>query len=71
MIRQQRGQRTNIFRTDLSPVYDLRNVARLLQRKGFSEVLGIYGASTPIVKFKDPTRPGMEIDVNVNDLGGW
>jgi hypothetical protein len=61
----------NIYRADLSPVYDLHNVVVLLRRRGFEDVHGIYGASTPIVKFKDPTRPGVEADMNVNDLGGW
>jgi DNA polymerase sigma len=52
-------------------VYNLHNVVYLLRKKGFAEVFGIYNASTPIAKFKDPTRPGIEVDVNVNDLGGW
>jgi len=34
------------------------------------ETFAIVSATTPIVKFKDPSAK-MECDVNVNDLGGW
>lgn len=57
----------------LDAIYDLRNVVRVLRQQGFRDVIGIYGASTPIVKFKTDAPDGgsMECDLNINDLGGW
>lgn len=55
---------------NVSQVYDLRAVVPLLRRSGFTEVVGIYNATTPIAKFRDPMGK-FDCDINVNDLGGW
>ena len=51
-------------------MYDLRAVVPLLRRAAFTDVQGIFHATTPIVKFRDQ-RAGLDCDINVNDLGGW
>ncbi|WVQ65803.1 uncharacterized protein L199_003981 [Kwoniella botswanensis] len=55
---------------ELPRCYYTYDLANCLRDAGMREVQPIPGASTPIVKFKDPTGK-MECDINVNDLGGW
>ncbi|OCF54937.1 hypothetical protein L486_07593 [Kwoniella mangroviensis CBS 10435] len=55
---------------ELPRCYYTYDLANCLRDSGMREVQPIPGASTPIVKFKDPTGK-MECDINVNDLGGW
>ena len=62
------------FNPKLDPIYDLHNVVMQLRRAGYRDVIGIYGATTPIAKFKAGSLASgdeKECDLNVNDLGGW
>ena len=55
----------------LPPVYNLHNLARVLESCGVQDPFIIY-ASTPIIKFTSGEGPSaLHCDVNVNDLGGW
>lgn len=54
----------------LSPVHDIRQLVNILRQMDYRDVQGIPGATTPIVKFRDPSH-GFDCDLNVNDLGGW
>ncbi|WVW84643.1 hypothetical protein I302_106677 [Kwoniella bestiolae CBS 10118] len=56
--------------SELPRCYYTYDLASCLREAGMREVQPIPSASTPIVKFKDPTGK-MECDINVNDLGGW
>ena len=58
------------FNTALSRAYHLKTLTSVLLDAGMTSAEYITGASTPIVKFSDPT--GLkECDLSVNDLGGW
>ncbi|KAF8513086.1 hypothetical protein JB92DRAFT_2925360 [Gautieria morchelliformis] len=57
--------------SQLPAVYDVKQVARMLSKSGFNQVLPIPKATVPIVKFRDPAT-GLECDLNTNDrLGLW
>ena len=49
------------FRRPLDPIYDIRNVARVIRAMGFHEVIPIPFAGVPIVKFVD--HRGIKADI--------
>ncbi|KAJ7254667.1 hypothetical protein B0H12DRAFT_1114727 [Mycena haematopus] len=53
----------------MPPIYDVRKVAKKLQRAGFHIFETITGATVPIVKFADNST-GHYVDLNVNDRLG-
>ncbi|GLB41090.1 putative RNA uridylyltransferase activity [Lyophyllum shimeji] len=53
----------------LSPIYDVRKLARALRQAGFTGVVSIPWAAVPIVKFRDP-QTRLECDINVNERLG-
>ncbi|KAJ6504242.1 hypothetical protein C8R47DRAFT_1104811 [Mycena vitilis] len=53
----------------LHPVYEVRNVAKVLKSAGFFIIETLGKATVPIVKFRDP-QTGHFADINVNDRLG-
>ncbi|KAF8686379.1 RNA uridylyltransferase [Rhizoctonia solani] len=53
----------------LSAVYDVKTIAKILRKARFVEIFAIPTASVPIVKCRDPYT-NIKIDVNCNELLG-
>ncbi|KAF8657597.1 hypothetical protein AX16_002178 [Volvariella volvacea WC 439] len=53
----------------LPAIYDVRKLARTLQRAGFVGIEPVHSAKVPIVKFRDP-ETNLRCDINVNDRLG-
>ncbi|KAF8601822.1 hypothetical protein BDV93DRAFT_524553 [Ceratobasidium sp. AG-I] len=53
----------------LSAVYDVKNIGKILRKAGFVDIFAIPTASVPIVKCRD-RHTNIKIDINCNELLG-